>query len=177
MAPEKRQLPFLHLHPTDQCGKGQAPVARAFCSLRWARFVYNLLPGADDRRVIGTMMAKPTVLILDDDPIHLKIYGWIVDRGDFRAVTALAKNGSADLPAGEHVDVVVLDYRLGGSLTAKDLLPSIRHTFPAAHIVILSELEWMPADLKGEATGFVRKGEPEELLNVLRDLTHQSDAV
>jgi hypothetical protein len=34
----------------------------------------------------------------------------------------------------------------------------IRHTFPAAHIVILSELEWMPADLKGEATGFIRKG-------------------
>lgn len=51
-------------------------------------------------------MPKPTVLILDDDPVHLKIYGWIVDRGDFRAVTALAKDGAADLPIGQHVDIV-----------------------------------------------------------------------
>ena len=117
------------------------------------------------------MKAKPTVLILDDDPIHLKIYGWIVDRGDFRAVTALTRNGGADLPAGEHVDVVVLDYRLGGSLTAKDILPPVRNAFPHAPVVILSELEWMPAELRGEAAGFVRKGEPEELLRILRDLT------
>lgn len=122
----------------------------------------------------GTINGKPTVLILDDDPVHLKIYGWIVDRGNFRALTALARNGSADLPAGEAVDVVVLDYRLGASITAKDLLPPIRSAFPGAPVVILSELEWMPDELKGEATGFVRKGEPEELLNVLRHLTGQN---
>jgi len=122
-------------------------------------------------------MGKPTVLILDDDPLHLKIYGWIVDRGDFRALTVLAKNGGADLPTSEHVDAVVLDYRLGSSVTASDLLPSIRHTYPAAPIIILSELEWMPADVKGKAASFVRKGEPQELLNVLRALTQQSSAV
>lgn len=122
-------------------------------------------------------MAKPTVLILDDDPVHLKIYSWIVNRGDFRALTTLATDHGADLPTGEHVDVVLLDYRLGGSLTAKDFLPPIRRAFPATPIVILSELEWMPEELRGEATGFVRKGEPEELLSVLRELTHHGNAV
>lgn len=121
-------------------------------------------------------MAKPTILILDDDPLHLKIYSWVVERGDFRALTALTRNGDANLPTHEHVDVVVLDYRLGGSLTAKDVLPSIRNTYPAAPIVILSELEWLPADVKGQAARFVRKGEPEELLNVLRTLTQPGDA-
>jgi DNA-binding NtrC family response regulator len=118
------------------------------------------------------MMGKPTVLILDDDPLHLKIYSWIIDRGDFRPLTALARGGAADLPTDEHVDVVVLDYRLGGSITASDLLPSIRNTYPAAPVVILSKLDWLPADVNGEAASFVRKGEPQELLNVLRTLTH-----
>ena len=77
-------------------------------------------------------MGKPTVLILDDDPLHLKIYSWIMDRGDFRPLTALAWGGAADLPTDEHVDVVVLDYRLGGSITASDLLPSIRNAYPGA---------------------------------------------
>ena len=121
-------------------------------------------------------MAKPTVLILDDDPVHLKIYGWVVDRGNFRALTALARNGTADLPADEHVDVVVLDYRLGSSVTAKNLLPAIHDAFPNAPVVILSELEWMPADVKEDAAHFVRKGEPEELLEVLRTLTSESGA-
>jgi DNA-binding NtrC family response regulator len=109
----------------------------------------------------------PSVLIVDDDPSHLKIYSWIVERGGYRAVPLLAWAQPLTMPETESIDLALLDYRLGESISAPDLAEQIRSTFPAAPILVLSDLMSMPEDMEKHATAFVRKGNPEQLLQTL----------
>ncbi len=116
-----------------------------------------------------TAPSNPTVLILDDDPSHLKIYSWIVAQAGCRPVTVQVKSSSVDLPAGEPVSLVMMDYRYSSSLTAIDIVESVEAAFPGVPIVVLSEVYGMPADMKAHAIAFIRKGEPQELVNRLRE--------
>ncbi len=109
----------------------------------------------------------PTVLIVDDDPSHLKIYSWIVERGGYRAVPLLAWAQPLTMPEAEAIDLVLLDYRLGESLSAPDVAKQVHSTFPAAPILVLSDVMDMPEDMTEHATAFVRKGHPDQLLQTL----------
>ena len=109
----------------------------------------------------------PSVLIVDDDPSHLKIYSWIIERGGYRTVSVLAWSQPLEIPEGEAVDLVLLDYRLGESLSAPDVADQIRTAFPAAPILVLSDMMYMPEDMEKHATAFVRKGHPEQLLQTV----------
>src|ERR1041385_6795170 len=97
----------------------------------------------------------PNVLIVDDDPSHLKVYSWIVQRGGYGAVPVLAGARSLTIPRAEPVDLVLLDYRLGESMSAPDLAEQIRATFPAAPILLLSDMMYMPEDMESHAAGFI----------------------
>lgn len=113
------------------------------------------------------MDKRPTVLIVDDDAAHLKIYTWIVERGGFRAVAVLARRDILELPETEHLDAAVLDYRLGIGLSAVDVARRVRNLYPATPILVLSDLYGMPDDIAPYASGFVRKGEPQQLLDTI----------
>jgi DNA-binding response OmpR family regulator len=108
-----------------------------------------------------------TVLIVDDDASHLKIYTWIVERGGFRSLPALVQRDVLNLPEREEVDVAVLDYRLGVGLSAVDVAKRVRALYPKTPILILSDLYGMPDDIAPYASGFVRKGEPQQLLDTI----------
>ncbi len=109
----------------------------------------------------------PTILIVDDDPSHLKIYSWIVERGGYRTVPLLAWRGTLAIPENESIDLALLDYRLGDYLSAADVARQVRSAFPAAPILVLSDMMYMPDDMEEHATAFVRKGHPDELLQTL----------
>ena len=109
----------------------------------------------------------PTVLIVDDDPSHLKIYSWIVERGGYRTIPLLVGERPPAIPEGEAVDLALLDYRLGESLSAADIARKVKSTFPGAPILVLSDLLYMPEEMEEHATAFVRKGNPEQLLKTL----------
>ena len=109
----------------------------------------------------------PSVLIVDDDPSHLKIYCWIVERGGYRTVPLLAWTQPLPIPEAERIDLVLLDYRLGESLSAPDVAEQIRSTYPGAPILVLSDMMYMPEDMAQHATAFVRKGNPEQLLQTV----------
>ena len=123
-----------------------------------------------------------TVLVVDDEPSHLKLYSWVIERGGFRPITALVQRELLELPAAAHIDVAVLDYRLGGHITAVDVATRLRNSYPGVPIIVLSDMLWMPDDIAPYAAGFVRKGEPERLLETIaailgRDLDeHLADA-
>ncbi len=115
---------------------------------------------------------QPIALILDDDPSHLKIYSWIVERAGFRTATVLVRSASLDLPEGTPVSVIIMDYRYSNSLTADDILDTVKSKFPEAPVIVLSELFELPIKMTQQATAFVRKGDPEKLvakLNEFRD--------
>ncbi len=66
------------------------------------------------------------------------------------------------------MDLVLMDYRYSSSLTAIDIVESVKAAFPGVPIAVLSELYGMPTDMKAHAIAFIRKGEPQELVNRLR---------
>jgi len=55
-------------------------------------------------------MKKAAVLIIDDDPSHLRIYGWIMQSAGFEAFSALVTFDALNLPDAD-IDLVLLDYQ------------------------------------------------------------------
>ncbi len=76
------------------------------------------------------MRSQASILVVDDDPVHLRIYGWIMNAAGFRAVTAQVVCSNVCLPDNDNFDVVVLDYRLTGMLTAVEAARQIRKNIP-----------------------------------------------
>lgn len=114
------------------------------------------------------MQDDRSVLIIDDDPVHLQIYGWILKSAGFLPFPALARNDGVDLPPDQRVDVVVLDYRLTGGLKATDAAKLVNEAYPEAPIILLSDLFGIPDDIAPYVRAFVRKGEPEKLIATVK---------
>lgn len=137
------------------------------CTIHYNWLVeYNPFPPAESVTMSST---RPTILVLDDDPSHLKIYSWIVEQAQCRALTVQVRSSSLDLPVGESVDLILMDYRYSSSLTATDIVTAVKVAFPGVPIAVLSELYGMPTDMKPHAMAFIRKGEPQELVNRLKE--------
>jgi DNA-binding NtrC family response regulator len=119
-----------------------------------------------------------TILIIDDDPLHLKLYAWILQRNGYKCLTAQVKSTSVELPKGAALDVVLLDFRLNSSLSAIDVAKQVKVVFPSIPILVLSELQWMPEEMREYATDFVNKGDPQKLVEriaeVVQNATHCS---
>jgi DNA-binding NtrC family response regulator len=119
---------------------------------------------------------RKRILIVDDDPSHLEIYGMIVNRAGYYPVPVLVRfAGPGPVPEGE-IAAVLLDYRLNSVKTAPDIAQEIQAKHPQAPVLVLSDLWNMPADIEPYASEFVRKGEPEKLLDALRRLVTQAGA-
>ena len=114
--------------------------------------------------------AEPTILIIDDDPLHLKLYTWILQRQGYRCETALVHSTFVDLPRDMAIDLVLLDYRLSSSLTAVDVANQLKEELGPVPVVVLSELQWMPDDMKGHAIAFVNKGDPMNLVESINSI-------
>jgi CheY-like chemotaxis protein len=137
-------------------------------------------PAHDYLRPIQPLMPALdcTVLIIDDDPLHLKLYTWILQRNGYKCLTAQVKSTSVELPKGAALDVVLLDFRLSSSLSAIDVAKQVKLAFPSIPILVLSELQWMPEEMREYATDFVNKGDPQKLVEriaeVVQDAIHCS---
>lgn len=121
------------------------------------------------------MQAGHGVLIIDDDPVHLQIYGWILKSAGFVPFPALARSDGVDMPTDHDIDVVVLDYRLTGSLKATDAARLVNGAFPDVPIILLSDLYGVPDDIAPFVRAFVRKGEPEKLIATVKKYAHPPD--
>lgn len=113
------------------------------------------------------MNTSDSVLILDDDPSHLRIYGWIVEAAGYTPVPTLVRHTGVELE-GVHADLVLLDYHLAGQLTAADVARTIRQHMPGVPIVVLSDALMLPDDVAPMVDGFVRKGDPGKLVVTLQ---------
>ncbi len=120
------------------------------------------------------MPTAPTVLLIDDNPSHLKLYAWILERGGFRPVTLLVDGKVLNFPRSEPVELVVMDYRIGSGMKSAEVAKMAQQAFPAKPVLVLSDMQWMPEDIAPYAVGFVRKGEPEQLLAKIRTLVDLS---
>lgn len=114
--------------------------------------------------------SHPKVLIVDDDPMHLEIYGLLMKQAGFEALPALVKFTGTQIPRDETIGLVLLDYRLNSMKTSPQYAQEIRALYPLVPIIVLSDLWALPADIAPFVTGFVRKGEPAQLLETVSRL-------
>ncbi len=112
-------------------------------------------------------MPETRILIVDDDPWHLKLYSWIVARGNFVPVSLLVNGPTLWVPEEAPISLAVVDYRLGNDWTAVQVIQRLRQTFPDLPVVMLSDFSWLPEDAAPHVSAFVRKGEPQELLDTI----------
>lgn len=114
------------------------------------------------------------VLVVDDDPSHLEIYGLLLKQAGYEPVSALVRFSGADFPADPNIDGIILDSRLNSMKSSSDLARQIRGHYPWAPIVLLSDFQIPQADPTPYVTEYVRRGEPAELLDKLSVLVAQS---
>jgi len=114
------------------------------------------------------MTTRPSkVLIVDDDPAHLEIYGLLIRQAGLEAVPALVRFVGADLPQDEPIGLVLLDYRLHSLKSSAELAEEIRQLYADVPIIVLSDLWSLPDDMEPYAAEFVRKGQPAKLLDTV----------
>src|SRR5260370_15750701 len=109
--------------------------------------------------------ARHKVLIVDDDPSHLEIYGLMVKEAGFEPVPALVRFTGADFPADDGVRAAILDYKLNSLKSPIELAREIRSQYPLTPIVLLSDMWHVPTDIAPYVADFVRKGNPAMLLD------------
>ncbi|HEY2390746.1 MAG TPA: response regulator [Candidatus Angelobacter sp.] len=113
---------------------------------------------------------ETTILIVDDDQLHLTLYTWILQGEGYQCKTALVKSTSVDLPSEAVIDLVLLDYRLSSSLTSLDVIEQLKGAFPSVPIVLLSEMLWAPDDVKDHILAFINKGDPKKLVETINGI-------
>lgn len=117
-------------------------------------------------------MNSPNVLIIDDDPSHLRIYGWIIQTAGFTALPGLVSREGIDLPESG-VDLVLLDYHLNGT-AATEVAADVRRRYSGAPILVLSDALMLPEDIAPLVNGFVRKGDPAKLVETVRSVLQRN---
>jgi DNA-binding NtrC family response regulator len=113
---------------------------------------------------------RPKILILDDDPQQLEIYGLLVKHANFEPVPAVVRFSGPEYPPDIDIALILLDYRLNSVKTAPEVAQEAQSRYPGAPIVVLSDLWSLPADVASYAATFVRKGEPQILIDTIRAL-------
>jgi DNA-binding response OmpR family regulator len=112
-------------------------------------------------------VSHPKVLILDDDPMHLEIYSLLMKQAGFEALPTLVRFVGTEIPCDQCIGLVLLDYRLNSTKTSPEFAREIRTLYPAVPIIVLSDLWSLPTDIAPLVNGFVRKGEPAKLLEIV----------
>jgi DNA-binding NtrC family response regulator len=111
--------------------------------------------------------SREKVLIIDDDPTHLEIYGMLMQQAGYEPVFALVRFASTDIPRDPGIGLVLLDYRLNSMRTSVEIARDLQAMYPFVPIVLLSDVWGLPSDIAPYVTAFVRKGETEKLLRTL----------
>jgi DNA-binding response OmpR family regulator len=116
------------------------------------------------------MSRQTSILLIDDDPVHLQIYRMIVETAGFKGIPVLVSFRGISLPQDVPIDAVLLDYRLAPNISASQVLRQVKEQYPSVPILLLSDMFAAPDDIAPLVQAFVRKGNPERLLTTLREL-------
>ena len=107
------------------------------------------------------------VLIVDDDPSHLEIYGLLLKQAGYEPVSALVRFTGAEFPTEQNINGIILDSRLNSLEKSSDLARQMRVRYPHAPIVLLEDGLWPSEEIAPYVDSSVRRGEPAELLDTL----------
>src|SRR4029079_16576004 len=101
--------------------------------------------------------SHPRVLIVDDDPMHLEIYGLLMKQAGFETLPLLIRFTGTEIPRNQSLGLVLLDSRLNSPRSSPEYAEEIRAIYPQVPILVLSDLWALPTDIAPYVSGFARK--------------------
>src|ERR1700761_2133732 len=110
------------------------------------------------------MFKLPSVLIVDDHPDHLMIYGRIFQRAGLRPVPCLARESKIEVPKVEEVALVVMDYSLDSETQPTAIAEEVRREYPLTPFLLLCDMTNPPEEMEPFVEAVVCKGNPERLI-------------
>ena len=106
------------------------------------------------------------VLLIDDDASHVALYQLILEKNGHTVQTA-APASEFKLPQAQ-VDVVLLDYRLGG-IDAAAIARAIKEQRPELPIITLTGFDIPPEAVKPYSFAMISKSSPNRLLTAIAE--------
>jgi len=111
-----------------------------------------------------TSRSVNTILCIDDDVQTLRFRKMLLELHGYNVITVPSgSEGLEILSQGHPIDVVLLDYvmpDLSGEMVAQE----VKRISPRLPIVVVSGFPDVPKTLLNMASGYVRKGQPPELV-------------
>ena len=95
-------------------------------------------------------MAKPTILVLDDEPEILEITALAFEGQGYEVFTAAGGEEALTCVKEKHPQVLLIDYRLKGDMTGLDFLKAARLVDPGVPAVMITGLSEQVETLKAE---------------------------
>jgi CheY-like chemotaxis protein len=117
---------------------------------------------------------QPTILIIDDERQHLTMQSLILKEAGFRPITVVVGSQSLSLPDHDPPDLILLDYRLNSILNSQQVAQLLREKFRRIPIVLVSSMQEMPVEMKPFVDSFLRKGNPEDLVALVKNMLGRS---
>jgi CheY-like chemotaxis protein len=117
---------------------------------------------------------QPTILIIDDERQHLTMQSLILKEAGFRPITVVVGSQSLSLPDHDSPDLILLDYRLNSVLNSQQVAQLLREKFRRIPIVLVSSMQEMPVEMKPYVDSFLRKGNPEDLVALVKNMLGRS---
>jgi len=113
-----------------------------------------------------------TVLCVDDNPDELVLRKAMLEQHGYSVVTASAGFEAIELAVTQRVDLVVLDYRMGG-MDGEAIAKVLKANKPRVPVIILSGFS-VPEHVLARVDGFAQKGDSsEDFLNQIEKLLHR----
>jgi CheY-like chemotaxis protein len=126
------------------------------------------------RSSAGFIVARKTLLCVDDEVVGLKVRKIILERQGYDVLTASEGAEGLQVFAEHEVDAVVLDYFMPG-MNGGVVASAMKQSKPDVPIILLSAYITLPDSVMNTVDAFITKGDsPEILLNKIAELTHTS---
>ena len=119
-----------------------------------------------------------TILCVDDEESGLQIRKLLLESAGYEVLTARSGQDGIRLFKERKIDLVVVDYWMGG-MNGLAFAREVRRINAATPIVILSAYASLPGETLGLADLWIRKGEedPQYLLSKLKQLLDERAAI
>jgi DNA-binding response OmpR family regulator len=111
-------------------------------------------------------MAVKTILLVDDDTQHLMLHCLVLKKAGYRPIAAVVGEASFSFQENERPSLIFLDYRLNSTVGSKQVAELLHQSFPGTPVIVLSNMDRLPDEMKGIADGFLQKGDPQDLVTM-----------
>ncbi len=115
-----------------------------------------------------TVLRRPRVLIVGDDPVHLGLYELLLQGGGFEGIPWVVRVSGLESMPEDRIDLVLLDAVLDPPTSLLDVAEAVKRTYPRTPLLLLSDTPGPLGELGAYVASRVCRGDAERLLQTVR---------